>query len=309
MTQRQIDDVDTERVLVGDRELDGADDRAGVALPGVVEHLEDDQGHTGRDTAGVVHLVPRGADESRDMGAVPIPVRCGGDRYSCRIVGEIVCRGHTPRERTGSLVEPRVDHGHGDTGAGEVRRLQAERARELVRGDAAVVLGLAPLPAPPGIVFVGGSADHRVDREGEHSRVVGENLEIVRVEVHGQTVDQAVVVLDVIVVQGQRPAHPSSVASFGTDDDPLPAPAVVVHRFPQRLVELLVLGGSCCLVFAFWTGRHRGARHQEQRDQSAYVNCLAQVCQHDDSQCKFTSSLIDSAKCLYVGMLRHITFS
>ena len=43
MAERQVDDVDAERRLVGDREVDGANHVAGAALAGAVEDLQPDQ--------------------------------------------------------------------------------------------------------------------------------------------------------------------------------------------------------------------------------------------------------------------------
>ncbi len=47
MAERQIDDVDVERVLVGDRELDGANHVVGRALALRVENLQANQARSG----------------------------------------------------------------------------------------------------------------------------------------------------------------------------------------------------------------------------------------------------------------------
>ena len=49
MAERQVDDVDAERSLVGNRELDGADDVAGLAAAVLVQHLEADEADARRD--------------------------------------------------------------------------------------------------------------------------------------------------------------------------------------------------------------------------------------------------------------------
>ena len=76
MSERQVDDVDAEARAVGHREVDGPDHVARVAGAVLVEHLQDDELHLGREApiVAVGRQRARAADGSGDVRAVPVVV-------------------------------------------------------------------------------------------------------------------------------------------------------------------------------------------------------------------------------------------
>ncbi len=75
MAEREVDDVDAELPLVGDRELDRANHVAGAAAAVLIENLEADELHRRRDTFVFdVQQARQAADQTGDVRAVTVVV-------------------------------------------------------------------------------------------------------------------------------------------------------------------------------------------------------------------------------------------
>ena len=75
MTERQVDDVDAQRLLVRDRKLDRSNHVAGLAAAVLVEHLESNEADARRHALVVnVGRTLQSANQAGDMGAVTVIV-------------------------------------------------------------------------------------------------------------------------------------------------------------------------------------------------------------------------------------------
>src|SRR5438270_258074 len=98
MTERHVDEVDAERVLVFGCELDGGDDIARRSAAAVVEDAKADQVRVRRHTFELaIGQLSASGDETGDMCAVPVAVK-GRRGHAGLTVGEVIERADAPRE-------------------------------------------------------------------------------------------------------------------------------------------------------------------------------------------------------------------
>ena len=127
MAERQVDDVDAEESLVRNRELNRADDVAGLAAAVLVEHLQPDELHR-RGDALVLHVTEslEAADQARDVRPMTVVVE-GGSPHAA--LGEIVKRLDSVAERRRGM-NARVDQGNRDALAAGRIRAESQRAEQ-----------------------------------------------------------------------------------------------------------------------------------------------------------------------------------
>ena len=107
MAERQIDDVDVERVLVDDRELNRPNHVVGRTLALVVENLQANQARRRR------HAHKCARRKARDVRAVPVAIGWGSD-------ANVALREVVERRNTGAEInagrDPGIDYGNPTAG-------------------------------------------------------------------------------------------------------------------------------------------------------------------------------------------------
>ena len=132
MAERQVEDVDAERLAVVHRELHRRNDVARLTLAGLVEHAQTDQAHLRREAAEVAaQLLGDAADDAGDEGPVPVIVLWRG--LLCLAAPEVVERGDALPE-VGLRLDPGVDDRDADAAA--VEHLGAVQLQAGCRGGA-----------------------------------------------------------------------------------------------------------------------------------------------------------------------------
>ena len=128
MAERQVDDVDAEHVLVGNRELDRTNDVACLAGAGAVEDLQSDKLHARSHALEFrVFAGLQATDQAGNVRAVAVVVV--RPRPHCAAGGEVVERLDAMTE-SGGRKDAGIDHRHGDTVAAGGEGRQAKRSEQ-----------------------------------------------------------------------------------------------------------------------------------------------------------------------------------
>ena len=250
MTERHVDDVDAERRLVRDRELDRGENVARRAAARVVEDAQANQVRIRRHAFVLaVRHEPAAGCETGHMRAVPVAVN-GCRRHTTLSVREVVERGDPVRE-VGHRRDARVDDGDADAraavrvvGDAEQRaQLVAVERRPVTRDQRigadrliAVALALAERCEGSALGELGvgqrGRGDRRVERERVDAVEGLEPLEIPPREFHRHATDTRMIPANADAAAAQRLENRCRIAAWLHDH------AELLRGLPTTLVEV-----------------------------------------------------------------------